>query len=116
MHNYELTKILLIGEDTTFTDWNGTIIGPANTNFDNRIYFLTIRCGPSYPDQAPEVYFQSKVNLPCVNQANGKVEPNKFGVFANWRNEYTMEKILIGLKNEMIANKKLAQPADGEMY
>ena len=27
-----------------------------------------------------------------------------------------MEKILIGLKNEMIANKKLPQPADGDMY
>ena len=27
-----------------------------------------------------------------------------------------MEKLLIGLKNEMIANKKLPQPADGDMY
>ena len=27
-----------------------------------------------------------------------------------------MEKILIGLKNEMIANKNLNQPADGDMY
>ncbi len=27
-------------------------------------------------------------------------------MFANWKPEYTMEKILIGLKNEMIANKK----------
>ncbi len=45
------------GDDTTFTDWNGTIIGPANTNFDNRIFFLTIKCGPNYPSQPPEVYF-----------------------------------------------------------
>nr|AAD34540.2 E2 ubiquitin-conjugating enzyme variant [Sterkiella histriomuscorum] len=104
------------GQDNSFTDWNGTIIGPANTNFDNRIFFLTIKCGENYPNQAPIVHFQSKVNLPCVNQANGKVEPNKFSVFQNWNNSYTMEKILIGLKNEMIAHKKLAQPADGEMY
>jgi len=34
------------GDDQTFTSWNGTIIGPANTNFDNRIYMLTIICGP----------------------------------------------------------------------
>lgn len=27
-----------------------------------------------------------------------------------------MEKILIGLKQEMVANKKSAQPADGDMY
>jgi len=37
-------------------------------------------------------------------------------MFAAWNNSYTMEKILIGLKNEMIAGKKLAQPADGEMF
>ena len=30
--------------------------------------------------------------------------------------ETTMEKILIGLKQEMIANKKNNQPADGDMY
>ena len=70
----------------------------------------------SYPNQPPEVSFQSKVNLPCVNAANGRVEPNKYAIFAHWKADYTMEKILIGLKNEMIANKKLPQPADGDMY
>jgi ubiquitin-conjugating enzyme E2 variant len=58
----------------------------------------------------------SKINLPCVNQNNGKVEPNKFAIFSQWKADYTMEKTLIGLKNEMIANKKLPQPADGETY
>ena len=33
------------GDDQTFTNWNGTIIGPANTNFDNRIYMLQFVCG-----------------------------------------------------------------------
>ena len=110
--SYGLSK----GDDTTFTDWNGTIIGPPNTNFDNRIFFLNIKCGPNYPMQPPEVSFTSKVNLPCVNQQNGRVEPHKFAVFANWKSDYDMEKTLIGLKNEMIANKKLPQPADGEFY
>ena len=106
----------MLGEDKTFTEWMGTIIGPINTNFDNRIYFLTIKCGQNYPAQAPEVYFMSKANLPCVNQSTGKVEPSKFAMFAHWKEEYNMEKILIGLKNEMIAHKKLPQPADGETY
>ena len=105
-----------IGEDKSFTDWNGTIIGPANTNFDNRIYFLTIKCGMDYPNSPPEVWFNSKINIPCVNQTTGKVEPTKFGLFVNWKAEYNMEKVLIGLKNEMIANKKVTQPADGEMF
>jgi ubiquitin-protein ligase len=50
-----------------------------------------------------------------VNSNNGNVE-NKFSLFANWKNEYNMEKILVALKNEMSANRKLAQPADGDMY
>ncbi len=62
--SYGLTN----GDDTTFTDWSGTIIGPPNTKFDNRIFFLVIKCGPSYPAKAPEVSFSSKINLPCVNQ------------------------------------------------
>ncbi len=48
---------MIVGDDTTFTDWNGTIIGPPNTKFDNRIFFLAIKCGPHYPMQAPEVSF-----------------------------------------------------------
>eukprot|EP00356_Strombidium_inclinatum_P011481 CAMPEP_0170480338 /NCGR_PEP_ID=MMETSP0208-20121228/1219_1 /TAXON_ID=197538 /ORGANISM="Strombidium inclinatum, Strain S3" /LENGTH=133 /DNA_ID=CAMNT_0010752869 /DNA_START=29 /DNA_END=430 /DNA_ORIENTATION=- len=103
------------GDDKSFTNWNGTIIGPANTNFDNRIYMLSIVCGPNYPASPPEVKFNSKINLPSVNQGNGKVE-NKFPLFRNWDPATTMEKILIGIKDEMKANKKMAQPADGDMF
>jgi ubiquitin-conjugating enzyme E2 variant len=104
------------GQDQSFTKWNGTIIGPPNTNFDNRIYFLAIECGPQYPQVQPKVKFTSKINLPCVNQNNGSIEVSKFPMFTQWKQEYTMEKILVALKNEMINNKKLAQPADGSMF
>eukprot|EP00352_Strombidinopsis_acuminata_P009151 CAMPEP_0176364106 /NCGR_PEP_ID=MMETSP0126-20121128/19564_1 /TAXON_ID=141414 ORGANISM="Strombidinopsis acuminatum, Strain SPMC142" /NCGR_SAMPLE_ID=MMETSP0126 /ASSEMBLY_ACC=CAM_ASM_000229 /LENGTH=136 /DNA_ID=CAMNT_0017720627 /DNA_START=39 /DNA_END=449 /DNA_ORIENTATION=+ len=104
------------GDDQTFTFWNGTIVGPANTNFDNRIYFLQIECGAHYPNQPPVVRFTSKINIPSVNQNNGSVETNKFPMFVQWRSEYTIEKILIALKQEMIANRKNSQPADGDFY
>ena len=55
------------GDDKSFTNWNGTIIGPQNTNFDNRIYMLTITCTDNYPSVAPVVKFNSKINIPCVN-------------------------------------------------
>jgi len=102
--------------DQTFTVWNGTIVGPPNTKFDNRILFLSITCGPDYPEKAMEVKFNSKVNLPSVNQQNGRVEPSKFHLFKNWNRETTMEKMLQGLFDEMKANKNLAQPADGDIY
>ena len=73
------------GDDQSFTNWNGTIVGPPNTNFDGRIYFLSIVCGPNYPLQAPQVKFNSKVNITSVNQSNGVVEPSKFPLFKNWQ-------------------------------
>jgi ubiquitin-conjugating enzyme E2 variant len=64
--------------DTDFKVWNATIVGPANTKFDQRIYFLEIVCGDNYPKQPPTVRFTSKVNLPFVNQQNGTIEGSKF--------------------------------------
>ena len=111
----QILTFFYIATDQSFTKWNATILGPQNTNFDNRIYMLSIICGENYPAVAPKVKFTSKANLPSVNQATGDVT-NKFPLFANWKGEYTLEKVLVGLKNEMIANKKLPQPADGDMY
>jgi ubiquitin-protein ligase len=45
----------------------------AQSVHENRIYSLKIHCGPNYPDVPPEISFVSKVNLPCVDQCNGKV-------------------------------------------
>lgn len=72
------------------SDWNGTILGPphvglsqhnmrphadllAQSVHENRIYSVSIHCGPNYPDQPPEIKFTSKINLPCVNAQNGQV-------------------------------------------
>ena len=44
-----LNYVLFLGDDKSFTNWNGTIIGPQNTNFDNRIYMMNITCGENYP-------------------------------------------------------------------
>jgi len=71
------------GDDKSFTNWNGTIIGPPNTNFDNRIYMLQITCDESYPAKQPVLKFNSKINIPCVNQSNGMVT-NSFKMFSPW--------------------------------
>ena len=78
--------------------WNGTIIGPGHSVYENRIYSLSIRCGPDYPDVPPEITFLTRINLPCVNQTTGKVDPNKLGVLANWKHNYTLETVLVELR------------------
>ncbi|XTI88611.1 UBC-like protein [Cenococcum geophilum] len=108
------------GDDLLMSDWNGTILGPphASSVHENRIYSLKIHCGPQYPDVPPEISFVSKINLPCVDQRNGKVDPTKLPCLVQWKREFTMETILIELRRYMALpqHKKISQPAEGTTY
>ncbi|CCE65045.1 hypothetical protein TPHA_0J02250 [Tetrapisispora phaffii CBS 4417] len=104
-------------DDISMTNWNGTILGPPHSNHSNRIYSLSIECGPSYPDEPPTLKFISKINLNCVDSATGVVKPD-FNPIKNWKRSYTMETILLELRKEMAhpSNKMLPQPKEGETY
>ncbi|KAH3672701.1 hypothetical protein WICMUC_004107 [Wickerhamomyces mucosus] len=105
--------------DVSLTSWNGTILGPPHSSHENRIYGLTIKCGENYPDQPPTVKFQSKINLPFVDQSNGSIDSSKFKLLGeNWKRSTTIETILSELRKEMstAANKKLQQPPEGSTY
>lgn len=86
------------GEEMSMNQWNGTIIGPGHSVHENRIYSLSIRCGPKYPDEPPEITFLTRINLPAVDQNHGKVDPNKLGVLANWKSTFTLETVLVELR------------------
>lgn len=102
-------------EDIYMRSWTGTIIGPQNSVHEGRIYQLKLFCDTDYPEKPPTVRFQSQINMTCVNQETGVVEPSLFPMLANWHREYTMEDILTCLKKEMLApqNRKLHQPTEG---
>ncbi|KAF2255762.1 UBC-like protein [Trematosphaeria pertusa] len=106
------------GDDLLMSDWNGTILGPPHSVHENRIYSVKIHCGPEYPDVPPEISFTSKINLPCVDQRNGKVDPTKLPCLVQWKREFTMETILIELRRYMALpqHKKLPQPPEGSTY
>lgn len=104
------------------SNWNGTIIGPGHSVHQNRIYSLRIECGPNYPDEPPNIWFLTKINLPSVNQQTGKVrgregwemidmrkmadlcipscqvESSLSPVLAHWKRQYTLETVLIELR------------------
>lgn len=85
---------------------------------DGRIYSLSIYCGEQYPNKPPSIKFKSKINMTCVNQSNGTIDPAKFSVLGNWKNSYSIETVLSELKREMQQphNKKLSQPPEGTMF
>nr|GMD21871.1 ubiquitin-conjugating enzyme E2 variant 1A [Ipomoea batatas] len=102
-------------DDVYMQSWTGTIIGPPNTVHEGRIYQLKLFCGQDYPDKPPSVRFQTRINMSCVNQETGVVEPILFPMLADWKREHTMEDILLQLKKDMMSpqNRKLAQPPEG---
>jgi ubiquitin-conjugating enzyme E2 variant len=104
-------------DDMLMKNWTGTIIGPANSAHDGRIYTLKLYCDETYPERPPQVRFQSRVNMSCV-LPDGRIDVGRFPVLGNWRRDYTMETILTELRREMVApaNKKLAQPPEGTTY
>uniref|UniRef100_A0A7S3R2W0 UBC core domain-containing protein n=1 Tax=Dunaliella tertiolecta TaxID=3047 RepID=A0A7S3R2W0_DUNTE len=105
-------------DDMQMKSWTGTIIGPPGTAHDGRIYTLRIQCGNNYPDQAPLLWFRSKINLACVDQRDGRVDPSKFPLLGQWRREHTLETVLTELRREMASamNKRLQQPPEGLTY
>lgn len=106
------------GDDMQMKSWTGTIIGPPGTAHDGRIYTLRIQCGANYPEQAPLVWFRSKINLACIDQRDGRVDPAKCPVLGQWRRECTLETVLTELRRDMASplNRKLQQPPEGLMY
>lgn len=104
-------------DDITLTNWIGTIIGPAGTNHDSRIYSLRITCGENYPMLSPDICFLTKINMGCVKN-DGSIDANKFGILKNWSSSDSLETLLSGLRKEMssASNKKLPQPNEGETY
>ncbi|GFF25412.1 ubiquitin-conjugating enzyme spm2 [Aspergillus udagawae] len=89
------------GEDMMMSNWNGTILGPPHSVHENRIYSVQIHCGPDYPDKPPTIQFISRVNIPCVDQKTGKVDPDKLPCLAQWKREYTMETILLEIRRRI---------------
>ncbi|TFL04894.1 UBC-like protein [Pterulicium gracile] len=105
-------------DDIMMSNWNGTIIGPGHTVHENRIYSMKITCGPSYPDAPPSVQFISRLNLPFVSQADGKVDAGMLPVLSSWRRESSIETVLVEIRKEMAStnNRKLPQPPEGSTF
>eukprot|EP00108_Taenia_solium_P000963 TsM_000558000 transcript=TsM_000558000 gene=TsM_000558000 len=104
-------------DDNTLTNWNGMIIGPARTPFQNRIYNLQIVCGDDYPDKPPEVRFVTRINMDGVG-GNGQIDNSKVPSLRTWRRGMLIRNVLFDIRTMMTQkeNAKLTQPPDGTCY
>lgn len=99
--------------------WNGTILGPMQSSFENRIYSLRIEAGERYPMQPPTVTFVTKINLPsCVDGQTGKVDLGKIGVTRGWTPQNSISDVLGAIFHAMARqeNRKLPQPPEGTEF
>lgn len=109
-------------DDITMTYWNGTILGPPRTPFENKIYSLEIICGENYPEVAPELKFTSKIHLPFVNSKNGEIVRKDLNILSQWNRSYTIKSILQSIHRAMVDKKICSmkevknQPPEGSYY
>eukprot|EP00301_Raphidiophrys_heterophryoidea_P011394 c17502_g1_i1.p1 GENE.c17502_g1_i1~~c17502_g1_i1.p1 ORF type:complete len:155 (-),score=27.12 c17502_g1_i1:330-794(-) len=105
-------------DDILLKSWNGTILGPPRTPFENIIFSLKIYCDDHYPKIPPKVKFVTKVNLGCVDQKTGQIIITKFPLFSRWQYNNTMADILGELRLMMTSrdNMKLPQPSEDATF
>mmetsp|Transcript_73403 Transcript_73403/g.117002 ORF Transcript_73403/g.117002 Transcript_73403/m.117002 type:complete len:160 (+) Transcript_73403:88-567(+) len=107
----------LDGQDSTFTDWNASIIPHQGGYIGDRIYQLRIKCGAGYPDDPPQIRFVQKVNLKCVNN-QGVVDLSKVDNF-EWNRESYLFEALLKIRATMKPNhvaQACAQIPAGKTY
>mgnify|MGYP003965514005 FL=1 len=120
-NNSTIILILLITTDDNddLRYWNGTILGPMQSSYENRIYSLRIEAGEGYPMQPPTVTFITKINLPsCVDGRTGKVDLGKIGVTRGWTPQNSISDVLGAIFHAMARseNRKLPQPEEGTEF
>lgn len=74
-------------------------------------------CGDRYPEEAPTIRFQTRINLTGV-AANGSVDAKHIPSLRGWNRDLTMHQVLNEIRASMSAkeNVKLSQPPEGAVY
>ncbi|MFV4641098.1 ubiquitin-conjugating enzyme E2 [Mycobacterium tuberculosis] len=72
-------------------------------------------CPPEYPEFPPTIKFCTAINLKCIDDVTGIVLPC-FSLLKEWKPTFTIQKLLLGLRNEMIIERKTIQPPENAKF
>ena len=111
-------------------EWRCTIMGPADTNYKNGLFYVRVLFPDNYPNEKPEVRFITPiyhVNVNHVQNYGEEVDPLGhvcISTINKWKSSYTMRQVFIDIfalfylgnpdspfsldrKDEMINNRAL---------
>lgn len=58
-------------DNDSLMEWTSTIIGPIGTPYENGVFKLKMKFSSSYPFEAPQVRFVTKIFHPNIDSAGG---------------------------------------------
>ena len=82
--------------------WIGVIFGETGSIYEDGIFKLTLRFDSSYPYNAPDVRFETRIFHPNVSQ-DGKIHTE---ILSHWRPLYNITNIIESIR-EMLSNVSL---------
>jgi len=90
--------------------WNAVIFGPDGTEWENGIFKLTMQFSDNYPQQAPDVKFETQMFHPNIYK-NGKICLDILS--NNWSPAYDISSILTSIQS-LLTDPNIASPANAE--
>ena len=105
-------------DDSEMVNWTASITGPPKTAFSDRIYQLSVECGPRYPDKPPQVRFVTKINMSCVDVESGAVRTPYLARWSRANDEISIRGCLLDLRMKMqhADERERKQPEAGETF
>ncbi len=88
-----------MNEDELYV-WSGTILGPEESHFEGKLFFLTLAIPHNYPASPPTLTMSTSVSLPGIVMEDGTIEIDILKE-ENWNSSTHIKDVLLGLRSAL---------------